>query len=175
MSCERIPTGSQTVGPFFNYALTTNPALGVVAKPGAAGEHVRVEFRVLDGDGNPTPGDSMIEIWQADSNGRYGTGFGRLETDANGVCVFETVKPGRVNEDSAPFVHVIVFARGLLKHLYTRMYFAGDPANESDPALQLVPVERRHTLLAVQTEPGYWRMTIRLQGDADSETVFFEL
>jgi len=171
----RIPTGSQTVGPFFNYALTTNRALGVLSKPEAPGEHIRVEFRVLDGDGNPTPGDSMIEVWQADADGRYAAGFGRLETDANGVCAFETVKPGRVDAESAPFLHVIVFARGLLKHLYTRMYFAGDPANNGDAVLQLVPPERRHTLLAVSAEPGLWFMTIRLQGDADQETVFFEL
>ena len=79
-------------------------------------------------------------------------GFGRLETDANGECVFETVKPGPVPDGSggtqAPHINVIVLARGLLKHLYTRVYFAGEPANAHDPVLALVPEERRATLLA---------------------------
>jgi len=95
----------------------------------AEGEHITLIFRVIDGDGLPTPGDSMIELWQADSQGRYQhpvdprstaadknfSGFGRLETDANGVCAFETVKPGRVpNNDArsqAPHINVTLFAR----------------------------------------------------------------
>ena len=94
-----IPSASQTVGPFFNFGLTTNHALGIMAPDGAVGEHITLIFRVIDGDGLPTPGDSMIELWQADTQGRYQhpvdprstalnknfCGFGRLETDANGV------------------------------------------------------------------------------------------
>jgi protocatechuate 3,4-dioxygenase alpha subunit len=175
------PSGSQTVGPFFNFGLTANLALGVLQ---GDGERIRLRFRVTDGDGAPTPGDSMIEIWQADAAGRYRHpldprggetdfgGFGRLETDPEGVCVFETVKPGRVDEQ-APHVNVIVFARGLLKHLHTRLYFTGDPANETDAVLASVPAERRSTLLATRVEEGHWHMEIRLQGE--NETVFFEL
>src|ERR1700755_461248 len=66
-----IPSGSQTVGPFFNFGLTTDPELGILARDGAEGERVRLEFRILDGDGAPTPGDAMIELWQADAQGRY--------------------------------------------------------------------------------------------------------
>ena len=66
-----IPSASQTVGPFFNFALTTNPSLGILAREGAEGERIRLAFRVVDGDGVPTPGDSMIELWQADAQGRY--------------------------------------------------------------------------------------------------------
>src|SRR3954451_19878055 len=106
---SRIPTASQTVGPFFNFGLTTNPELGKVAGAGVDGEHIRLRFRVTDGDGAPTPGDAMIELWQADSAGRYPHpadprggetsgfhGFGRLEVDTGGYCTFETIRPGRV-------------------------------------------------------------------------------
>lgn len=179
-----IPSASQTVGPFFNFALTTNSDLGILAREGVPGQRIRLEFRVIDGDGVPARGDCMIELWQADSAGRYARttefcGFGRLETDHNGCCVFETVKPGRVagldGGLQAPHINVIVFARGLLKHLHTRVYFAGEPANVDDPVLALVPAERRATLLAQPPagEPGTWRFPIRLQGE--DETVFFDL
>ena len=180
-----IPTASQTVGPFFNFALTTNPSLGVLAKPGAEGERIKLEFKVTDGEGAATPGDSMIELWQADALGRYSggdpyfQGFGRLETNIDGACVFETIKPGRVagadDKLQAPHINVIVFARGLLKHLYTRVYFAGEPTNCEDAALKIVPEDRRQTLLAqpVAGQPNSWRMEIRLQGER--ETVFFDL
>src|ERR1700688_1676173 len=94
-----IPSASQTVGPFFNFGLTTNHALGIMAPDGAEGEHIRLIFRVIDGDGLPTPSGSMIELWKADSKGRYQhpvaprsaaadknfCGFGRLEADPNGI------------------------------------------------------------------------------------------
>jgi protocatechuate 3,4-dioxygenase alpha subunit len=175
-----VPTASQTVGPFFNFGLTANPCLGVLARPGAEGERVRLRIRVLDGDGGPAPGDAMIELWQADGRGHYGAddpnfcGFGRLETDRDGACVFETIKPGRL-DGQAPHISVIVFARGLLRHLHTRIYFADDPANADDPALALVPEDRRATLLAhpAAHDPGVWEFEIRLQGEG--ETVFFDV
>jgi protocatechuate 3,4-dioxygenase, alpha subunit len=187
-----IPSASQTVGPFFNFGLTTNHALGIMAPDGAEGEHISLIFRVIDGDGLPTPGDSMIELWQADSQGRYQhpidpqsaaadknfCGFGRLETDANGVCVFETVKPGPVpsnGRSQAPHINVTLFARGLGKPLRTRVYFAGESANANDPILALVPAGRRETLLAepVAGQANAWAIEIHLQGEA--ETVFFDV
>jgi protocatechuate 3,4-dioxygenase alpha subunit len=133
----------------------------------------------------PTAGDAMIELWQADAQGRYTEadpnfcGFGRLETDLGGVCVFETIKPGRVagadGKLQAPHINVTVFARGLLKHLHTRVYFAGEASNAEDAALALAPEERCATLLAqpVAGQAGTWRMEIRLQGER--ETVFFDV
>jgi protocatechuate 3,4-dioxygenase, alpha subunit len=188
-----IPSASQTVGPFFNFALTTNSRLGILAHEGAGGEHIRMAFRVVDGEGAPTPGDSMIELWQADARGCYAhaldpragerdpafCGFGRLETDANGECVFETVKPGPVPDGNggmqAPHINVVVLARGLLKHLCMRVYFADEAANGNDPVLALVPEERRDTLLArpVVGQSNTWSIEIRLQGE--SETVFFDV
>jgi protocatechuate 3,4-dioxygenase alpha subunit len=188
-----IPSPSQTVGPFFNFGLTTNHALGIMASDGAEGEHITLILRVIDGEGLPTPGDSMIELWQADSQGRYQhpadprsadadknfCGFGRLETDANGVCVFETVKPGRVpnagGSAQAPHINITLFARGLGKPLRTRVYFAGEAPNANDPVLAPIPTDRRETLLAkpVAGQANAWAIEIHLQGRA--ETVFFDL
>jgi len=189
---SHIPTASQTVGPFFNFGLTTDANLGKLAGPEAEGERIRLSFRVTDGDGEPTPGDAMIELWQADSAGCYQhpadarasgncgfPGFGRLETDLEGRCTFETIKPGRVAAPDgslqAPHINVLVFARGLLRHLHTRVYFEGDPANARDPVLALVPEERRATLMArpCESHPGAWSFDIVLQGDR--ETVFFDV
>jgi protocatechuate 3,4-dioxygenase alpha subunit len=147
---------------------------------------------VLDGEGLAV-NDAMIEIWQADAEGRYKSpqnpdcdaadpacgGFGRLATDENGGCEFETIRPGRVPGPDrvlqAPHFSVAVFGRGLLRQLYTRAYFAGDPANLQDPALALVPAERRNTLMAQPdpARPSLWRFDIHLQGDR--ETVFFDV
>jgi protocatechuate 3,4-dioxygenase alpha subunit len=186
-----IPTASQTVGPFFNFALTGNRALGTLTREGAEGERIRLSFRVVDGDGLPARCDAMIELWQADARGRYAHaldphagdadenfyGFGRLETDADGVCLFETVMPGRVPDGrggmQAPHINVTLFARGLLKQLYTRVYFEGEPANAEDPVLEMVPENRRATLMARLNEANTWSIEIRLQGDA--ETVFFDV
>jgi protocatechuate 3,4-dioxygenase alpha subunit len=164
-----IPTASQTVGPFFHFALTSDASQGRVA---CDGERIRLTIRILDGDGAPASGDAMVELWQADAHGRYNSasGFGRLETGVNGECVFDTVKPGSIGPGHAPHINVAIFGRGLLKQLHTRIYFA---ASEEDPVLQVVPEERRGTLLARESASGAWWIDIRLQGDG--ETVFFEL
>jgi protocatechuate 3,4-dioxygenase alpha subunit len=142
--------------------------------------------RVLDGDGQPVP-DAMIELWQADAAGAYSTassppgsfaGFGRLGTNEDGVCVFETIRPGPVpGSDGTPeaaHINVCVFARGLLRHLYTRIYFEGDPALGHDPLLSVVVADRRATLLArPAADPATWTFLVRLQGD--DETVFFDV
>jgi protocatechuate 3,4-dioxygenase, alpha subunit len=186
-----IPTPSQTVGPFFRIELTTDEhCVKCVAGPQVKGERLWIRFRVLDGDGAPVS-DAMLEIWQADSDGKYNhpddpqskrldpgwIGFGRLATGEDGSCVLETIKPGRAPNGTlqAPHLSLAVFARGMLKQLYTRVYFAGDVANDEDPILQLVPVERRGTLMAQAdpTRPGYWSFDVRLQGD--QETVFFDV
>jgi protocatechuate 3,4-dioxygenase alpha subunit len=184
-------TPSQTVGPYFAYALTPfDYAYRPLAGPdlttgGAAGEAIRIEGQVIDGKGNPVP-DAMIEIWQADGAGRFAergantgfTGFGRAETKAG--FAFRTVKPGRVEgpdgRRQAPHIDVGVFARGLTRRLMTRIYFDDETANADDPILTLVPAERRHTLIArrsggAEGVPRYV-FDIRLQGE--DETVFFE-
>ena len=188
---DLVPTPSQTVGPFFRIELTAEGhCVPCVAGPQTKGERAWITFRVLDGDGAPVD-DAMLEIWQADSTGKYnhlddprpGTsekgwiGFARLQAAEDGSCVLETVKPGAVRYGTvqAPHLTVAVYARGMLKQLYTRVYFAGDPANEVDPILALVPTERRDTLVAKpdSSHPGHWHFDVRLQGD--QETVFFDV
>jgi protocatechuate 3,4-dioxygenase alpha subunit len=170
---EHVPTPSQTIGPFFHLALTTSDTLAHLAGPNVKGERIRLAFRVVDGDGTPVD-DAMIEIWHADATGSYDPGiFGRLPTKDDGACVFETVKPGRIDGAHAPHVNVALFARGLLKQLVTRVYFAGDPMNQADPVLTLVPLDRRDTLLARSQERGKWEFEIRLS--QNSETVFFDV
>jgi len=182
---------SQTVGPFFHLGLITNPALGCLATQETRGEHIRLCFRLLDGYAAPVP-DGVIELWQADASGKHNhpadteerqagssfCGFGRLATDADGTCAFETIRPGRVPDGrggcQAAHINVSVFARGLLARLCTRVYFEGDAALAEDPILTLVPAERRVTLLANQDlKPGEWTFDIRLQGP--QETVFFDI
>jgi protocatechuate 3,4-dioxygenase alpha subunit len=182
-------TPSQTVGPFFGYAL---PYAGgeALAASETRGERIAIHGIVRDGDGAPVP-DALIEIWQANAAGRYAhpdddraegeldpafIGFGRCPTDADGRYHFETIRPGRVpgphGAAQAPHVAVGVLARGLLKLLSTRIYFSDDPANEEDAILAIVDPVRRASLIAKREgdEPSY-RFDIVLQGEG--ETVFF--
>ncbi len=191
-------TPSQTVGPYFAYGLTPEqygyPLASIASpdlrSPDVEGQQIRIEGRVLDGNGEVVD-DAMIEIWQADPQGRYAhpadprggniafKGFGRCGTgtDPENRFIFDSVKPGAVDEAQAPHVNVIVFMRGLLSHLYTRIYFADEAdANAKDPVLQSVPAERRDTLIAAREESGgtvVYRFDIHMQGDR--ETVFFDV
>ena len=96
----------------------------------------------------------------------------------DGRYFFHTIKPGRVAGPGAklqaPHFNVGVFARGILKRLFTRIYFAGDPANAVDPILGLVPADRRETLMAKPklAAPSLYTFDIVLQGP--NETVFFD-
>lgn len=190
-------TPSQTVGPYFKYGLTPgsdyqwNDAFSNdLVTPEVSGERIRIVGRIFDGDGKEVP-DSMLEIWQADSQGRFADpqdarsipnaafrGFGRCGTDNNGAYSFHTIKPGSVagpHELQAPHILLAVFARGMTQQAQTRIYFEDEPANATDPILALVPAERRATLIAIR-EPGKvatYRFDVHLQGDL--ETVFFEL
>jgi protocatechuate 3,4-dioxygenase alpha subunit len=187
-----IATASQTVGPFFQVCFTGRTLVGCMSSADAQGERVRLTVRVLDRDGVAIP-DALIELWQADASGKYEhpedgqdktpdpafCGFGRLGTGTEGVCVFETIRPGRVpglgGALQAPHINVTVFARGLLRHLWTRIYFAGDAANHQDAILNLVPENRRQTLFAFPDpkQPGSWTFDIHLSGNG--ETVFFDM
>jgi protocatechuate 3,4-dioxygenase alpha subunit len=160
-----MTTPSQTVGPYFALGLLDRRANDLVP------EGIRITGRVLDGAGEPVP-DAMVEIWQADEDGRYRPefGWGRSGCDAEGGFSFVTRKPGRV-QGQAPHLSVLVFARGLLKPVRTRMYFPDEEAaNTTDPVLSAVDDAR--TLIAHSTEDGL-EFDIHLQGE--DETVFFAL
>ena len=190
---EERQTPSQTVGPFFGIGLT-RPAESqhVLVSDLTSGERIRIEGTVFDGIGQFVV-DALVEIWQANAHGRYRHaldagpapldpaffGFGRCPTDSKGVFRFDTVKPGAIHDDDgrrhAPHLNVTVFARGMLVHAFTRMYFADDPL-EHDPTLALVDRSRRGTLVAERTVDGgggvVYRWDLHLQGD--QETVFFD-
>lgn len=171
----RLPrTPSQTVGPFFEFGLATKPSLAEAGSEGV----IRIEGRVLDGAGEPVP-DGLVEIWQADAEGRYegSSGWGRCPTGPDGGYTFATLKPGAVREPDgttqAPHVTVLCFARGLLKPVLTRLYFPDETeANAADPLLHAIGDEgERATLIATAAGPAAYRFDIRLQGDG--QTVFF--
>ena len=194
MADKLIATPSQTVGPFFHIGLD-RPDWADLISANPKGERIVVAGRVIDGDGAPVP-DACLELWQANAAGRYAhpddtrtdtpldpnfRGFGRVSTDADGNFRFTTIRPGPVsgrgNSLQAPHIAVALFARGLLKQLYTRVYFAGEPLNETDPVLSTIadPM-RRQTLIAARSEdaePATWRLDIVMQGD--NETVFFDI
>lgn len=188
-------TPSQTVGPYFAYGLSPEQYgyglnLSSIAGPDMApadveGTRIRVEGHVYDGAGVVVP-DALIEIWQADSTGRYahpagtrGTngafrGFGRCGTGTHPDrrFWFDTIKPGAPGDGQAPHLNVIVTMRGMLLHTFTRVYFPDEAANASDPALNAVPSDRRHTLIAARQSGNVYVFDIHMQGE--NETVFFD-
>lgn len=193
-------TPSQTIGPFAAPALTPNEAGKVnyvwpqlignnLVTPDAVGERIRIEGRMFDSEEAPIDG-ILFEIWQADGQGRYAhprdqrrpnasfNGFGRAESDVSGSFAFDTVKPGRVagpnGKLQAPHLLVAIHMRGILTHLFTRVYFADEACNAEDPILNLVPPQRRDTLIARRDGAGApYRIDFRIQGNR--ETVFFDL
>ena len=190
---SELVTPSQTVGPYFAMRLPF-PEGPYVVPEGTEGA-VTIYGRLCDGAGDPVP-DGMIETWQADPAGRFAhpddprgpvpegdlafRGFGRCPTGHDGTWKIVTLKPGSLpfgdGRMEAPHLDVSVFARGALDRSVTRIYFPDETAaNAADPVLNLVPGERRPTLIArsVEGEPGLLRFDIRLQGDR--ETVFFDL
>jgi protocatechuate 3,4-dioxygenase, alpha subunit len=154
------PTPSQTVGPFFGFALPFENDLEAVGAEFRGA--IRVEGQVLDGAGEPVT-DALLEAAQGDQ-------LARCRTDGEGAFHFTLNRPGV--SDGAPHLDITVFARGLLRHLHTRMYFPDeDAANRADGVLQRVDESRRHTLTA-RAESDVLHFDIRLQGEA--ETVFFD-
>jgi protocatechuate 3,4-dioxygenase, alpha subunit len=149
---------------------------------------IYITGKIFDGAGNSVP-DAIIELWQADENGQYRTtpiqgkndgfmGFGRLGTGTNAAhrFTFKTIKPASVNGE-APHINVILFMRGLLLHLHTRLYFSDEiTANAKDELLNSVETERRNTLIAHKIEVDgatFYEFDIHLQGE--KETVFFDI
>jgi protocatechuate 3,4-dioxygenase, alpha subunit len=166
-----MTTPSQTVGPYLQIGLPWPDGPDVV--PEGTPGRIRLYGRVFDGAGEVIP-DAMIETWQADPDGKFGSGFrgiGRAPTNDEGEWEIFTVKPGRIGDGQAPHIDVNVFARGMLNRCVTRIYFA-DSDNGGDPVLETVPEDRRATLIVEPGEDGY-RFDVHVQGDR--ETVFFRI
>jgi protocatechuate 3,4-dioxygenase alpha subunit len=173
-------TSGQTIGPFWH--LIEHPEWADLTRFGAAGERITLTGSVIDGDGNPVT-DAAVELWQVDppADDRF-PGFGRSRTDEHGEFRFTTVKPGPVpgrgNAQQAPHFAIAVHARGLLKGLFTRAYFASEPLNETDPLLSAIEdPKRRATLIAQPDGVERWRIDIRLQRSphGETETVFLNI
>ncbi|MBL4720746.1 MAG: protocatechuate 3,4-dioxygenase subunit alpha [Alphaproteobacteria bacterium] len=124
-------------------------------------------------------------------------GFGRTLSDEDGCFRFVTIKPGAVpaegaggssvgesaaggrtgggNVWQAPHIAISIFASGLTRRLVTRLYFPGEDANATDPALSGIPEGDRERLIAKPGDGGgekSIRFDIVLQGEG--ETPFFE-
>lgn len=189
-------TPSQTVGPFFAYGLTPNGQYtwndaftNNLLTSDVSGDKIRVEGAVYDGDGAIVP-DAMLEIWQPDAQGRFADpqdsralpnasfrGFGRCGTHVTGGYSFDTIKPGPVpgadGKPQAPHIVLAIFGRGMTMQVYTRIYFDDEPATATDEVMNIVPADRRASLVAKKTAPGVYRFDVHLQGD--NETVFFDV
>jgi protocatechuate 3,4-dioxygenase alpha subunit len=176
-----IPAGSQTVGPFFciglDYLIDRAPLLD-----GGVAGRIEIRGQVLDRDGTPVP-DAVLEFWapritvSTPEQNSYPSGFRRTATNIDGNFAVAVMRPAAVPlEDGrmqAPHMLVLVFARGLLRHLLTRVYFENEPGNNSDMVLQEIPAERRATLFARldNHQTGSYQWDVHLQGQ--DETVFF--
>ncbi len=168
-------TANQTIGPYWH--LMEDPSWADLTRFGATGEVITVTGSVINGAGQPMD-YACVEIWQADppASATF-PAFGRSATDARGEYCFTTLKPGPVrgrgNTQQAPHLAISVFARGLLKHLTTRIYFADDRRNAADPLLSSIDDPARRATLIAQPLGNVWRFDIVLQGD--NETVFLEI
>ena len=184
-----LPTPSQTVGPFYGYALpfTDGGNVATAAAPGA----ITVHGTVHDGAGQPVP-DALLEFWQPAPDGsragrpgsmrrdqvtggflgRNGidfTGFGRVATDPDGHYTLRTLPPG-----GASYLAVCVFARGLLHHLYTRAYLTDHPLHATDPLLAALVAQRRASLESVREHENTYRFDIHLQGEKETTFLAFD-
>ena len=179
-------TASQTVGPNIRIGLIYGELQNNLVKEETAGERITIRGLVLDGNGQPIT-DAMVEIWQPDANGIFNhsddplheqvdphfQGFGRAASRKDGDFEFKTIKPGS-RDGQAPYINVHLFARGMLIHAMTRIYFADEPANDADPVLNSIDADRRSTIIASREHTGdqpTYRFDIHLQGA--NETVFF--
>ena len=193
MAAKLIPTPSNTVGPFFHLGMD-RPEWADLTRDNPQGEKIAIEGRIIDGDGAPVP-DAVVEVWQANAAGRYRhsddrqddkpidpnfRGFGRAATNGEGRFRIVTIKPGPVpgrgNALQAPHINVALFARGLLKHLFTRIYFADEAANASDPLLSSIDDDTVRSSLLARREggtPPVYRFDIVMQGEG--ETAFLDI
>ena len=172
---DLIATASQTIGPYWH--LIEHPEMADLTRFGAIGATIVVSGRITDGSGAPVA-DACVEIWQADPPATDSfPGYGRARSDTDGVFRFTTIKPGPVpgrgNARQAPHIAITIFARGLMKALVTRAYFAGEALNETDPVLGMIEEPARRATLIAAPAADDWRLDIRLQGE--DETVFLEI
>ncbi len=187
MKARHPLTPSQTVGPFFTIGMSNCENEGRLASPVSneitgEGEPIILIGKVFDGEQNMVP-DALIEIFQADVAGSFSnpnfSGFARSHTGINGEgnYLLKTIKPGASDDATAPYISVIVYMRGLLTHVYTRIYFSDETdANGKDGLLEQIDTSRRDTLIAQRDDSDgviIYEFNIHMQGE--KETVFFSV
>jgi protocatechuate 3,4-dioxygenase, alpha subunit len=185
-------SAAQTAGPYVHIGLTPNfcNISGVYASDlgstmvneNTKDELIIVQGNVFDGSGAIVK-DALIEIWQADAQGVYGSehfsGWGRCATDMeSGLFSFKTIKPGPIPHPSgstqAPHITFWIVARGINLGLNTRLYFAEDAAlHRDDPILQQMEQRDRLPTIIIPKRGGVYHFDIRLQGEG--ETIFFDI
>ena len=159
MSRSRTP--SQTIGPFFGHALTPSNNLrsAIDHRIRLPGRRITLTGQVYDGAGTAVE-DAMVEVWQAKGN----TGaWARSATTGDGF-LFEAIK-GEPAAPGAPAINLVVFMRGLLVHVHTRIYFADEAAaNDSDPFLATIDPDLRPRLLAEAQGNDRYHVDLFMQG-----------
>ncbi len=150
-----IPTASQTVGPFFSIGL--EPLHQDPAEMGSA-TAITISGRVVDGGGQPVP-DCVLEFWTSKL-------FARVPTSVDGQ--YSVLVEAGVNR-----LEVLLFMRGLLKPVYTRLYLGSTSKTTDDVVSKEIPEHRLSTLLAQPgTAPNQFVWNVKMQGN--DETVFFD-
>jgi protocatechuate 3,4-dioxygenase alpha subunit len=166
-----VPTAEMTLGPFFprEFAHDANDLTRLEGKP-VRGEPIEITGRVVQGNGKPVD-NLVLEIWQADSEGRYDNpgffGWGRAATDGQGLYRFRTIRPGAI-AGRIPHINFCLVYSGLMRQLQTVMFFEIAP----DPVLDAIQPSLKERLVAKQAAPGGFRFDIRLRGEG--ETPFFD-
>lgn len=179
-----------TIGPFFPYDFVDGlEDLTHFNGATARGCHISLAGRVLEEGNRPTK-NTILEIWQPDSNGIFRhpldpraaqadpgfRGWGRARTDAQGNYCFRTLLPGGYTEGSCPrcpHLDVMILAIGLTRRLVTTIFFADTDDLESvrDPVLECVPAAARSRLFATRKAEGDYTFDLILRGE--NETPFF--
>lgn len=163
------PTPRQSEGPFYPDSFPDDVDADLLKagdQPATAlGQPLELTGRVLDTAGRPLR-HAIVEIWQADANGRYihsrsrgaasdrgFQGYGRVATGDDGSYRFRTIRPvaypGRT-----PHIHFAVRPQGG-EPLTTQMYVADEPGNDRDYLLNAVrPAEDRALLMVALEASG---------------------
>ncbi len=186
-----------TIGPFFPYDFVDGlEDLTHFNGVAARGSYISIAGRVLEEGNRPTK-NTILEIWQPDSNGIFRhpldprsaeadpgfRGWGRARTDAHGNYRFRTVLPGSYTEATntegdrvrCPHMDVMILAIGLTRRMVTTIFFAdtfpGGPESVRDPVLDCVPAATRSRLFATRKAEGDYTFDLILRGE--NETPFF--
>jgi protocatechuate 3,4-dioxygenase alpha subunit len=154
-----ISTGSQTVGPFFSIGLSGLCQQSCAPESAPSGT-ITITGKLFDGDQKPIP-DAIFEFWSIGQ-------FVRVAANDDGSFAANLRRPADMNH-----FDVLIFMRGLLRPVVSRVYFHEAQLLASDECLQQVPQDRKATLIAQPGRTiGHFVWDVRMQGE--NETIFFD-